>query len=287
MSTKIILILIAILVPTMTFAQNDKSEKGKKKQKTEQTVGEETTPADSAENKLGISTQVADVTASATEKGLSEILAEKQQENKDLKKSIQEKSDSIKYLIDSIAQLKSFQKGEIKELKDSINTLNKENKELKNKTQALASLSHVVYKQCLLYPLERKYNKKFVDESLQTLKTLDVKNNARYKEICDTYWDLLEEYSRYNQEILTFLTTQYESFSLKQWNITDVTKGGCKSELEKLSYYSLYKKKDIKPWKSIIYLDNVIDDLIAMLSGKKNLNEANFKDLITRVTPKS
>lgn len=279
---KYIVSVIAMLIPIVSFAQ-DMKHVGR--QETDQTKVVGSANADSTENVPKEHFSDAETTALATERGLSEILMEKQPENKDLRKSVQEKSDSIKMLTDYIRQLETSHLESKKELWDSIKVLNKENQVLKTKTQVLATLSHVVYKQCLLYPLERKYSKKFVEESLRSLEALGIRNNEKYREVCETYWDLLKKYSLYNQEVLSFLQTQNESFTLKRWNINEITKEGCKSDLERLSYYQFYKTKDIKPWKSIIYLDKVIDDLKSMLSGEKKLNEANFKDLINRVKP--
>lgn len=279
---KYIVSVIAMLIPIVSFA-HDMNHEGQ--QETDQTKVVGSANADSTENVPKEHSSDAETTAPATERGLSEILVEKQPENKDLRKSVQEKSDSIKMLTDYIRQLETSHLESMKELWDSIKVLNKENQVLKTKTQVLATLSHVVYKQCLLYPLERKYSKKFVEESLRSLEALGIRNNEKYREVCETYWDLLKKYSLYNQEVLSFLQTQNESFTLKRWNINEITKEGCKSDLERLSYYQFYKTKDIKPWKSIIYLDKVIDDLKSMLSGEKKLNEANFKDLINRVKP--
>lgn len=204
-----------------------------------------------------------------------EILAEKQNEVNSLKHDLKEKDDEILLL-----------KGEKDVLENSIRDLTKERDDLKGKIQAFSSMSNVVFKQCLLYPLERKYNKSFVEESMRAINELGIRTNQKYKDYCDTYWDLLENYVSYNQEVLNRLTSQYESFSLKHWNISDVAKTGCQTEITTLSYYQFYKNKDVKPWKSITYLDAVIDDWLAMLIGKQTLNENNFKSLIERVTPK-
>ena len=281
---KYYLFIITLMIPLLTFAQK-KGDKKSNKEKAEQVETIQTSTSEDVENNEQGGTFKVQENITGTD-ALSVVISQQLGSISDLNKLIELKTDTITHLNDSIGDLIDMYEKNINTLKDSSNSLKKENSNLENKTVAIASISNIVYKQCLLYPLERRYNKTFIDESIQALNVLGVKNNPKYKEVCDTYWDLLNEYSIYNQELLEFLQSQFESFSLKHWNIPDVARNGCKSEVSNLKYYTLYKNKDVKPWKSISYIDKVLDDLLAMLSGKQQLDETNFKNLIDRITPK-
>ena len=271
------------MIPFLAYAQNE-GNKDSTNVPAEK-VENKAVPNDTVVNEDSVPVVNVQEDNSGTE-ALSIIISEKIKDITELNNTINQKSDSISLLLDSIQSLKGNYNNDIDSLNNVISSLIDEKKQLEEKTKALATVSNIIYKQCLLYPLERKYNKSFVDESVHAINSLGIRNNPKYKEVCNTYWDLLNGYSSYNQEVLDFLKSQYESFELKRWNIPDITKNGCKTELMNLRYYSLYKNKDVKPWKSITYLDKVIDDLLSILSGKQPLNEVNFKNLIDRVTPK-
>lgn len=168
---------------------------------------------------------------------------------------------------------------------DSINSKKIEEKdsiisELQNQISALGVLDDIIVKQCLLFPLERSFDKDFVDNCSSCLQNLKIGDNVKFKDLYNVYYPLLGEYSRYNEEVYSFLKSQFESFRLKQWKLSDSYKTMLIANIKNLKYYELYKDKDQEPWRSILFLDGIIDDFTLMLSGKKELSEENMINLI-------
>lgn len=275
---RLIFILVFLLCASGTYAQSTQTDK-------EHTLSQDTLSLnDKTSNDV---VKAKKLSSQSQDNNLGEILSEKQSEIKILR-------DNIRVLNDSIISLNSFIKNEEKitssELLNKqriIDDLNHKNSDLINKLNAYSSISQIVYKQCLLYPLERKYDESFVKESVQCITVMGIKDNEKYKDVYNTYWDLLNNYSIYNEEIKSFLISQYESFNLKHWTLSEIIKEGSLKSMQRLSYYQYYKNKDVKPWKSIPYLDKVFDDYLSMMDDKSVLNQQNFNALIDRVSPKN
>lgn len=271
---RIILSILFILCSFLSLAQN-KVEKNTDKGKAEQTISSRTTVQDTIDNRKEQQLEA-----------LVQTISENRSTIGQLRNNLKQKNDTIRLLNRTIQHLYEEHNKEIDFLKDTLKRIREENENLRKKEEAQTSLSKIVYKQCLLYPLERRYKKSFVEESMKTIEALNIRTNPKYKEICDTYWDLLERYAEYNNEVLAFLEETKSSFHYKDWKINDTSRQGCMDKLKKLNYFLFYKDKDREPYKSISYLDGVIDDFLSILTGKETLNESNFQKLIDRVKPR-
>lgn len=278
---RIILSILFILCSFLSLAQN-KVEKNTDKGKADQTVSSRTTVQDTIDNRKEQQLEA-----------LVQTISENRSTIEQLRNNLKQKNDTIKLLNRTIQHLYEEHNKEIdclndtlKRIREDINRIREENENLRKKEEAQTSLSRIVYKQCLLYPLERRYKKSFVEESMKTIEALNIRTNPKYKETCDTYWNLLERYAEYNNEVLAFLEETKSSFHYKDWKINDHSKQGCLKKLNGLPYFLLYKDKDREPYRSISYLDGVIDDFLSMLKGKETLNESNFQKLIDRVRPR-
>ena len=73
-----------------------------------------------------------------------------------------------------------------------------------------------------------------------------------------------------------------EILKVKKWRINDIGKKQARDALNALEYYQYYKNKDKKPWKSIVYLDEVIGNFIKLMECQ-NLNEKNLQELIDKL----
>lgn len=73
-----------------------------------------------------------------------------------------------------------------------------------------------------------------------------------------------------------------EQLKVKGWNIRESAKNNAQNALKNLKYYEYYQKKDKYPWKSIVYLDEVIDDYFKLLESPK-INEKKLQDLINKL----
>ena len=151
-------------------------------------------------------------------------------------------------------------KKEEERLNNSIKKLNGEKQELERKLEdyknRFKDLNKIIYKQCLYYTLEKPYNPKLIDDAKKCLDMMEMDIKSSHSTEFDTYRPFLDTYAQYNSEVKTFL--------------------------KNLKYYEYYQKKDKYPWKSIVYLDEVIDDYFKLLESPK-INEKKLQDLINKL----
>ena len=225
-------------------------------------------------------------------------------------KSIDEKIDSILKLVNSNISNNNQQipdnpqgcqndlekyKTEIKKKNDTIRHLTEEKNTLKIQKDSLkiqkdslekytTFFNETIFKQCLLYPLEGRYDSIFISECKQCLK--DMKIQESHPELYNTYYDLLNDYKNYNDQVKTFLVEQKRSVDLKG-GLIGAFKDKAKQKLEELDYYKkFYLKRNTPPYKSIPYLDEVIYEFLSVLNSNK-LNGTNMQELIEKLEPKT
>lgn len=218
-------------------------------------------------------------------------------------KSIDEKIDSILKLVNSNISNNNQQipdnpqgcqndlekyKTEIKKKNDTIRHLTEEKNTLKIQKDSLEKyttfFNETIFKQCLLYPLEGRYDSIFISECKQCLK--DMKIQESHPELYNTYYDLLNDYKNYNDQVKTFLVEQKRSVDLKG-GLIGAFKDKAKQKLEELDYYKkFYLKRNTPPYKSIPYLDEVIYEFLSVLNSNK-LNGTNMQELIEKLEPKT
>ena len=177
-------------------------------------------------------------------------------------------------------------KKEEERLNNSINKLNGEKQELERKLEyyknRFKDLNKIIYKQCLYYTLEKPYNPKLIDDAKKCLDMMEMDIKSSHSTEFDTYRPFLDTYAQYNSEVKTFLKNQMEQLKVKGWNIRESAKNNAQNALKNLKYYEYYQKKDKYPWKSIVYLDEVIDDYFKLLESPK-INEKKLQDLINKL----
>ena len=145
------------------------------------------------------------------------------------------------------------------------------------------ALDNTIYRQCLLYPLERRYDAKRINDAIHCIDVIDIKGN--HKKEYDTYAHFLSEYERYNLEIINYLEAQKKSLGMKGWVVNDMVRAQADEGLKRTAYYRYYEKRDTDPWESILYLDETIDQYLNLLK-KDKIAEADLQHLIDRLQPK-
>ena len=166
-------------------------------------------------------------------------------------------------------------KKEEERLNNSIKKLNGEKQELERKLE--------YYKNRFKdYTLEKPYNPKLIDDAKKCLDMMEMDIKSSHSTEFDTYRPFLDTYAQYNSEVKTFLKNQMEQLKVKGWNIRESAKNNAQNALKNLKYYEYYQKKDKYPWKSIVYLDEVIDDYFKLLESPK-INEKKLQDLINKL----
>lgn len=220
-----------------------------------------------------------------------------------LEAGIKEKDDTIALLQQELEALRANSVRKQQEDKalaaarDSVQSLGRElyesRRQLKAMADSLQSLSGLqaavrrldtlMYKQCLLYPLERPYEEGFVREALTTLDRLQIKQRGLFQNEYDTYAPLLRDYKKHTADVAKLLQGVAKRFDRLGYKVEPNIVRTVQNQLKASAYYPLYQQRNRPPYRSIPYLDGVIDDLLAMLGGKAPLTREYFGRLMERV----
>lgn len=172
------------------------------------------------------------------------------------------------------------------ELKQKDNEINN----LKNRMKAYDSLDDLIYRQCLLFPLERKYNERLVTQSIQCLQALELDKNERYQKVYNDYFPILQNYELYTQEIAGVLsaTLQSQSFgsleTLRKSGQTSVVakidqiKEYAAAQFNTTGYCKYYKDKN---GPKSAYLNSVLDEFHQLPADK--FTRENIQTIIEKL----
>jgi len=139
-------------------------------------------------------------------------------------------------------------------------------------------IDQILQSRCLLYPLECKYNEDLLANSIGAVNiysSSNLKKSKDFNSLKNTYLPLLNKYSEYNQEMVEFLKKLLEDDRLSLTNnLIKAQSGRYVKKIETLSYYhDCYIYKDKPPYKSITYLDNVINEYISIINNGQNVKK--------------
>lgn len=212
-----------------------------------------------------------------------------QKENKFLQSQIEQlKADTIRLAKANGKQLDNIRNIE-KEKSELQNKLNERNKQYNEIVEKIRKVDAIIYKQCLLYPLEARYSPEFVKESLEAVEAFVKFSNTpseKFVNLKKVYEPLLKDYERYNNEILIFLETKVMPRINKETGTLGAShKDRLQRDLKALSYYKFYLSRNTPPYRSIIYLDDTIDMFIETIKKQGNI-EKDIEKLIKRLSPK-
>lgn len=153
----------------------------------------------------------------------------------------------------------------------------------------LEKIDGIIYKQCLLYPLEARYDVNSVNESIRSVELflkLSIKPSKEFEECRTTYEPLLRQYGDYNQQLITFFHEIIHHLQLVEWEPGEGLKDKFVKELKSQPYYtSCFIVRNRIPYKSIIYLDNIIEKFLQLLKNNRNL-ENDMNELVNSLQPK-
>lgn len=225
-----------------------------------------------------------------------EKIGEQAIELKSLKTREQQLLDSIaglnKQLVEKEVLIKSERENKMK-VEDEKNSLKIKYDGL---VKEFSTLDAIVYKQCLLYPLEGRYNENLINEALRaahSFANLSPQKSAEFNECMKTYEPLLHQYEKYNEEIMNFikdkeqyLITKMTFRKIKTITVDEGDRTNFINELKGLTYYQkCYIHRNDPPYKSILYLDEAIDKFKAIINEKGDVSK-KFNDLIKSLEPK-
>ena len=199
-------------------------------------------------------------------------------------------------LNDSIATLNKLlakQEADTKQqLKASAGTEEKMNS-LKAKYDELAcavsTLDGIVYKNCLLYPLETRYDYKLIADAVRAVNSfsqLPTAKSPEFEQYKKTYLPLLKRYGEYNEELRSFFAQCFEFIKAKNNIVGDGHRGSFTRKLEALPYFQkCYKGRNNPPYSSIVYLDEAIDKFKAIIAKTGDVSK-EMEELIKSIEPK-
>lgn len=220
-----------------------------------------------------------------------------------LEAGIKEKNDTIALLQQELEALRANSVREQQEDKalaaarDSVQRLGRElyesRRQLKAMADSLQSLSGLqaavaridtlVLQQCLLYPLEVECSDRLIREALTTLDRLQIKQRGLFQNEYDTYAPLLRQYKQYTADVAKLLQGVAKRFDRLGYKVEPNIVRTVQNQLKASAYYPLYQQRNRPPYRSIPYLDRVIDDLLAMLGGRAPLTREYYGRLMERV----
>lgn len=185
------------------------------------------------------------------------IMKEKQDSINDLKERIKE----LQARVDSLNKL-------VKDAKKDISDLEKlkknHEKDIKYYTKAreltYERRDQLVFDQNIKDVLQQPYDKDDCVEALAHFDKMETKEIIKYKE-------LVENYGKYTQNLREFLEKKRKDFAKENWAVqtsdSELVKKFHK-DLKGTKYWKIYDKRTSKPYRSIGYLDNVIDSIIVL-----------------------
>lgn len=212
------------------------------------------------------------------------------EENSLLKQQLSSETESLEY---ETSRLNSH----IRILEDEVAGLKNENNELlpyKEKYDSLKSklerLDVIIYKQCLLYPLERQYSHKFVSEALNSVWSFtDVfKTSKDFNNIRNTYEPLVKNYGIYNEELINFFDRTV-MIRLNSLDEISADPSFLFDRIKDLQYYKdCYVYRNRPPYNSIIYLDNIIDRFLSLAKQRPTVKtmKAEIEKILKDLKPK-
>lgn len=220
-----------------------------------------------------------------------------------LEAGIKEKDDTIALLQQELEALRANSIREQQEDKalaaarDSVQNLGRELYESRRQLKAMADslqnlsglqaavrrLDTLMYKQCLLYPLERPYDEGFVREALTTLDRLQIKERGLFQNEYATYAPLLRDYKKHTADVARLLQGVAKRFDKLGYKVEPNIVRTVRDLLKASAYYPLYQQRNQPPYRSIPYLDGIIDELLAMIGGKAPLTREYYGRLMERV----
>ena len=164
-----------------------------------------------------------------------------------------------------------------KEVAEANKAAEKSKRDYETIKQAVLSKDAVLYKQCLLYPLEQRYKPDLIDDALGTVSAFAElgQMSEKFQEYKNTYEPLLKQYGQYNQQLLDYLLSRIEYIEVREKKLGEGRQipipDNWMKELKDLPYYQeCYIGKDTPPYKSIIYLDDVIDEIKNAIEQNSN-----------------
>ena len=209
-----------------------------------------------------------------------------QQTEADLEKAIKQQKEQIDKLNHDLARLQK----ENERLGSQLSMLKRELDMAREREEQVGRIDNIIFQQCLLFTLERRYDAERIKTAQDCVNSLALWNNAKYKDACKDRMEMMDKYKAYNDELTNFLLQQKAMFesATTPWVNDALTESMFTTGLKELSYYNdCYLSRKAKPFRTIPYLNDVIDTLIEMISGKyAPISKNEYEAIIKKLQPK-
>jgi septal ring factor EnvC (AmiA/AmiB activator) len=216
-------------------------------------------------------------------------LDERDKQIESLKAAEAKLNDSIATLNKQLAKQEADTKQQLKAsagTEEKMASLKAKYDELVN---AVSTLDGIVYKNCLLYPLETRYDPKLIVEAVRAVNSfsqLPTAKSSEFEQYKKTYLPLLKQYGEYNKELGSFFAQKLEIIKMTGNVVRDAHRDKFTRELEALPYFQkCYKGRNNPPYSSIVYLDEAIDKFKAIIAKTGDVSK-EMEELIKSIEPK-
>lgn len=175
---------------------------------------------------------------------------------------------------------------ESKNKDQEIISLKKVKREYESLKKNLADVDEIVWKQCLLYPLERRCDTVRIEKATAAVESFEKigRPSKDFIECKTVYEPLLKSYKTYNSELSECLNEIKKSVvNLLGGKIKEGKKDIYLGKIKNLSYYPLYEKRNDEPWQSIPYLDDAYTTVLNIINKLGNADE--IQAVIDQLTP--
>ena len=194
-----------------------------------------------------------------------------------------------------MAQTSNDAQAQIEALTAKVTALEKKLSDTRNqlatalqRQEDIGRIDDMIFQQCMLYTLERRYNRQRIQTARECFDRLALWNNATYREACKDKLEMMDHYEEYNQDLLDFMRrmqTELET-AAKPWEKDALTEMAFNNGLQALKYMPVFKQRNSHPYRCIPYLDDAIEQLQLMMKGYGPVQKEAFLSLLASLTPK-
>lgn len=156
---------------------------------------------------------------------------------------------------------------------------------------SLTQLDRLLYKQCLLYPLEIACDPSFIEKTqsvVRTFKALSPELSDKFVRYDRVYTPLLQRYAVYTQGLLDFVNDDVRPL-LKEsgGEISPAIRTQLSAKLKATPYYrECYVKRNTPPdFPSIPFLDKFVDKMEKIIQSEKGSVTAKVRELARSLHP--
>lgn len=173
----------------------------------------------------------------------------------------------------------------VQQLNDDMAGLQKEALDLEEMLRpVMTTKDYDFFVELMMSSCEKAYDSIQIERHKRAIELLDYKDEDRMNRGHDFYYPVLENYGRYNEEMIKVVNDfvrMFERFDVKDLNPNNL-KGAFEREYEATDYYKM-KKGDGLGRKKIKYLDMVYESTLSLFDDPSKFTKENFVEQLKKL----